>query len=151
MSEQHSSEQPAGEREPPAGEHPSSEHPGADALLDLALGADEPALRAHVAGCPACGEAYAGLEQEQAVLADALRAAPAPGGLEERVIAAVAATPTHARRRRQALWRMTLAIAAALLLSASAWLVLGRETPKQELIRQVRVSERKALGLEEAE
>lgn len=151
MSEQPLSEQPDDGPEQRVSEYPAGEHPGAGALLDLALGADEPILRTHVAGCAPCGQAFARLEQEQAVLAEVLSAASAPPELAERVIAAVLTTPTHARRRRQALWRMTLAIAAALLLSASAWLVLGRESPKQELIRQVRVSERKALGLEEAE
>ncbi len=128
-------------------------HVPEETLLDLALGVsspDESDAREHLAECSECAEAFGRLEQEQAVLADAFVPGEAPPELVESVLAAVEASPTLLRRRRHATWRLAIAVAAGLLLAATATLlVTDQETPKQELIRQVRVSELKALGLED--
>jgi len=122
--------------------------PDPSLLLDLVHGAPPTTaarLRAHATRCEVCTGRLAALREEERVLRDALRApVPAPGGLAERVIAALDerhATRTPGRTRRRAL-------AAAALLAAGAWLAAGRGEPAVEvLVRRAQASEVQALGL----
>jgi len=139
-------------------------HPTRERLLDLALGAlvdrEEERVRAHVDGCECCRVDLRALVEEQELLkghfARAEGALEGVEGLERRVIAAVRAEG-RARRapaRRRRLRRVALAGAAVGL--AAVGLAIGyealrdRRTPKQVMLDQVRLSERRALGLEEA-
>lgn len=135
-----------------------SDHPTRDDLFDLALEALPEAsardVRAHVAECDECAILLSGLEEEQKVLAAALGRQPdeaAADAVAERVLGAVrAATPPKVVRAFR--WRRFAAAAAGVLIALTAGLYL-RQTlvvaPKQELIQRVRLSEIRALDLEE--
>lgn len=59
--------------------------------LDALGGADRARFERHLSGCPSCAQEARGLQEATSRLADAL-AAPPPGGMRERVMAAAART-----------------------------------------------------------
>ena len=124
-----------------------TDHPSSEELLDLALQLlakrEAEALRAHIAACEACGLTLTKLEQEQATLASALAPLPAPAGLEGRILAAL---PAGAGKIT---WRKLVTVAAASLIAVGVGLYAQDDPGRRELVQQLVISERLALGLEE--
>jgi anti-sigma-K factor RskA len=94
----------------------------------------------HLETCEPCQEEVAGFRSTAARLGDAIAESPPPS-LRESVLAAATTTPQVGGQRSSGrprnLSRITLAVAAALVLVVAGWLALRPSDPDAELIDQV--------------
>jgi len=116
-------------------------------LEEGGLTADEAAeARAHLAACPACGQAWERWQAQDQRLREALGPVPVPRDLAGAVVAQVrgdAARRRSASRRTPALRWGVAAAAAAAFLAVGAWMLLGK---RYEPVGQVGAVEGQVLA-----